>query len=135
MKTIKTLLTALVLVIILPAYSQADRIQVHDPVMIKECNTWYLFCTGMGISVWSSADMKQWKSCKPVFNKAPDWAVEAVEGYKGHTWAPDISYHKGKYYLYYSVSAFGKNTSCIGCLLYTSPSPRDRQKSRMESSA
>ena len=24
---------------------------------------------------------------------------------------------------------------CIGCLLYTSPSPRDRQKSRMPSSA
>ena len=26
-------------------------------------------------------------------------------------------------------------TSCTGCLLYTSPSPRDRQKSRMPSSA
>ena len=24
---------------------------------------------------------------------------------------------------------------CVGCLLYTSPSPRDRQKSRMPSSA
>lgn len=33
---------------------------------------------------------------------------------RGHIWAPDISYHDGKYYLYYSVWAFGKNTSCIG---------------------
>ena len=28
-----------------------------------------------------------------------------------------------------------QNTQCISCLLYTSPSPRDRQKSRMPSSA
>ena len=28
-----------------------------------------------------------------------------------------------------------KKGKCIGCLLYTSPSPRDRQKSRMPSSA
>jgi len=28
--------------------------------------------------------------------------------------APDISLYKGQYYLYYSVSVFGKNTSCIG---------------------
>ena len=27
------------------------------------------------------------------------------------------------------------STLCIGCLLYTSPSPRDREKSRMPSSA
>ena len=27
------------------------------------------------------------------------------------------------------------DTFCAGCLLYTSPSPRDRQKSRMPSSA
>lgn len=87
---------------------------VHDPVMIKEGNTYYLFCTGFGISVFSSTDMKNWKKEKPVFAIPPGWAVETIPGYKGHTWAPDISYHNGKYYLYYSVSAFGKNTSCIG---------------------
>ncbi len=37
-----------------------------------------------------------------------------MPGFKGHIWAPDISYDNGLYYLYYSVSAFGKNTSCIG---------------------
>lgn len=87
---------------------------VHDPVMIRQGSTYYLFCTGFGISVFSSTDMKTWKKEKPVFAEAPQWAVEAIPGYKGHTWAPDISYHDGKYFLYYSVSAFGKNTSCIG---------------------
>jgi arabinan endo-1,5-alpha-L-arabinosidase len=123
MKTLKTLFTAMAFAIVLPAYSQADRIQVHDPVMIKEGDTWYLFCTGMGISVWSSKDMTEWKSLKPVFDKAPAWAVEAVKGYAGHTWAPDISYHNGQFYLYYSASAFGKNTSCIGVATNTTLDP------------
>lgn len=87
---------------------------VHDPVMIRQDSLYYLFCTGFGISVWSSADRKEWKKEKPVFATPPEWAVKTIPGYKGHTWAPDISYHNGQYYLYYSVSAFGKNTSCIG---------------------
>lgn len=91
-----------------------ERIPVHDPVMIKEGDSYHLFCTGRGVAHWSSTDMKNWKQEKPVFETAPQWAVDAVPGYRGHTWAPDISYHNGLYYLYYSVSAFGKNTSCIG---------------------
>lgn len=87
---------------------------VHDPVMIKEGNTYYVFCTGFGISVFSSNDMKNWKAEKPVFANAPEWATDAIPGFKGHIWAPDISYHNGNYYLYYAVSAFGKNTSAIG---------------------
>jgi len=87
---------------------------VHDPVLIESANRYYIFCTGNGISVWSSDNLKEWKKEPPVFDKAPEWALKAVPGFKGHIWAPDISYHNGLYYLYYSVSAFGKNTSCIG---------------------
>lgn len=87
---------------------------VHDPVMIKQGNTYYVFCTGFGITVFSSSDMKSWKREKPVFDKAPEWAVKAIPGFRGSIWAPDISFHNGKYYLYYATSAFGKNTSCIG---------------------
>lgn len=91
-----------------------NNIPAHDPVMIQQDSTYYVFCTGFGISMWSSANMKDWKQEKPVFSKAPQWAVEAIPGFKGHIWAPDISFHNGQYYLYYAVSAFGKNTSCIG---------------------
>lgn len=90
------------------------RIPAHDPVMIKQDSTYYMFCTGFGITVYSSTDMKTWQRRKSVFSQPPKWAVAAVPGFKGHIWAPDISFHNGKYYLYYSVSAFGKNTSCIG---------------------
>jgi arabinan endo-1,5-alpha-L-arabinosidase len=88
-------------------------ISVHDPVIIKEDSVYYIFCTGKGISVWSSPNMKEWKKEKPVFDTLP-WAVQAVKGFTNHIWAPDISFYKGLYYLYYSISAFGKNTSCIG---------------------
>lgn len=90
------------------------QVPVHDPVMIKEKDTYYIFCTGFGISVWSSKDVMSWKKEAPVFIKAPQWATDTIPGFNGHIWAPDISFHNGKYYLYYSVSAFGKNTSAIG---------------------
>ncbi|MBL4560682.1 MAG: arabinan endo-1,5-alpha-L-arabinosidase [Labilibaculum sp.] len=94
--------------------AQSKQIVIHDPVMTRLNDTYYLFCTGWGIDVWSSADMKNWEKEKAVFDKAPQWAVEAVPTFKGHIWAPDISFFNGQYYLYYSISAFGKNTSCIG---------------------
>jgi arabinan endo-1,5-alpha-L-arabinosidase len=89
-------------------------VPIHDPVMIRAGTTYYLFATGRGISVWSSADRVHWHREAPVFPAPPQWAVDAVPGFAGHIWAPDISFHEGKYFLYYSVSAFGKNTSCIG---------------------
>ncbi|HSC55522.1 MAG TPA: arabinan endo-1,5-alpha-L-arabinosidase [Phnomibacter sp.] len=90
------------------------NIGVHDPVMIQQGDTYFLFCTGTGIARWSSKDLKNWTFEKSVFATAPPWAVDTIPGFKNHIWAPDISYHNGLYYLYYSVSAFGKNTSAIG---------------------
>ena len=46
-------------------------IGVHDPVIIRQDSTYYIFCTGFGISVFSSTDMKNWKKEKPVFSAAP----------------------------------------------------------------
>jgi arabinan endo-1,5-alpha-L-arabinosidase len=96
------------------AQNLTTNISVHDPVLIKQDSVYHLFCTGRGISAWSSTDLQHWKTELPVFTTPPQWAMDAVPGFKGHIWAPDISYHNGLYYLYYSVSAFGKNTSCIG---------------------
>ncbi len=115
MKKITTLAFFLLCFFSLKAQTRVEAlVPAHDPVMIKDGNTYYVFCTGFGITVYSSPDMKTWTRRAPVFAKAPQWAVDAIPGFRGHIWAPDISYHNGKYYLYYAVSAFGKNTSCIG---------------------
>ena len=108
------ILSAVLLIHSSRAQTLPTDISVHDPVMIRQDSVYHLYCTGRGIASWSSADMKHWKAEQPVFATPPQWAVDAVPGFKGHIWAPDISFYNGLYYLYYSVSAFGKNTSCIG---------------------
>lgn len=125
MKPQHLLLLLLLISHLLPAQDTTQLIPVHDPVMAKQGNTYYLFCTGRGIAAWSSKDLKTWNKEPPVFIAPPQWAVEAVPGFKGHIWAPDISYYNGLYYLYYSVSAFGKNTSCIGLATNKTLDPSD----------
>ncbi|SFQ24128.1 arabinan endo-1,5-alpha-L-arabinosidase [Hymenobacter arizonensis] len=96
----------------------------HDPVMIRQNGTYYMFCTGMGIAVWSSKDMKTWTPEKPVFDAPPAWAVATVPSFRGHIWAPDISFANGQYSLFYSISAFGKNTSAIGLVTNKTLDPK-----------
>lgn len=96
------------------AAAQTADVPIHDPVMIEQDGTYYLFGTGEGIAVWSSPDMEQWEREEPVFDAAPAWVMEMLPDFENHIWAPDIYHHEGTYYLYYSVSAFGRNSSAIG---------------------
>ncbi len=94
--------------------SFASQVEVHDPVMAKEGEYYYVFSTGPGITIYQSKDLENWQWVGRVFDGEPDWAKSAVPGFGGHLWAPDIFEHNGRFFLYYSVSAFGKNTSAIG---------------------
>ncbi len=87
---------------------------VHDPVIAFENGTYYIFSTGMNVSTMTSKDLKTWKPGRPALPETPQWAVSLINGYRGHTWAPDIIHAGDKWYLYYSCSTFGKNTSAIG---------------------
>ena len=121
----KQIVTLLLILFLLSTKLFSQNIIVHDPVMIQENDTYYLFCTGWGVSVWSSSDMKNWTREKPVFKETPEWTKEAVKDFKGHFWAPDIAFFKNEYYLFYSVSSFGKNTSCIGLATNKTLNPKD----------
>ncbi|PRX46853.1 arabinan endo-1,5-alpha-L-arabinosidase [Salegentibacter salegens] len=103
----------------------AQEIRVHDPVVAEQDGTFYLFNTGRGISVHSSTDLENWKREEPVFSEKPEWTDEVVEDFKNHIWAPDIFHKNGTYYLYYSVSSFGKNTSAIGVATNKTLNPED----------
>lgn len=92
---------------------------VHDPVMIKEGSTYRIYFTGMNIASKSSTDRITWRNSSSGL-PSPSWISTYVPANNGRDfWAPDISFRNGKYWLYYSVSTFGKNTSAIG--LATSP--------------
>ena len=97
-----------------PSNEPSSDISVHDPVIIRQDGIYYVFCTGNGISVFSSKDMVTWSREKPVFASAPAWVIKELPNFRNSMWAPDITFYKGNYYIFYSVSAFGKNTSCIG---------------------
>ena len=92
---------------------RGDVRQVHDPTIIKDGDTFYLFSTRAGIAVRCSKDLVEWRLCGDVFAHLPGWAVNDVQGLRG-IWAPDISYFNGRYHLYYSASTFGSNRSSIG---------------------
>jgi beta-xylosidase len=113
------------LALLITYFSSAQDISVHDPVMIKQKDTYYLYCTGRGISVFSSKDLKTWNKEPAIFQEKPVWVDSVVPNFENHIWAPDISFHNNTYYLYYSVSAFAKNTSAIGVTTNTTLDPKD----------
>lgn len=105
---------AAILLLLIAQPGSSKQVDVHDPVMAREGDTWYLFSTGPGITIYSSKDRVNWKLSGRAFATEPTWAKGVAPGFNGHLWAPDIIHHNNLFYLYYSVSAFGKNTSAIG---------------------
>jgi arabinan endo-1,5-alpha-L-arabinosidase len=87
----------------------------HDPVIIAAAGRYYYFSTGDGIAAKTSLDLLDWAQQPDVFATTPGWFIRSVPEYAPRNiWAPDISYFGGQYHLYYSVSSFGSNRSCIG---------------------
>ncbi len=105
--------------------AQISDIRVHDPVVIKHDDTYHLFCTGRGIGHFTSKDLDNWASAEPIFSEKPSWTDEVVPDFRNHIWAPDVIHHNGQYYVYYSVSAFAKNTSAIGVVTNKTLDPED----------
>lgn len=90
---------------------------VHDPVMARDGDTYYIYATGMGIQQLTSRDRKTWNvSRQPVMSVIPSWTTDSVPGFGNHVWAPDVIQWHGQWWMAYSCSTFGKNGSAIGLL-------------------
>jgi len=95
-----------------------DTEYTHDPSIIKAGDTWYLFATGSGplrhgeLPIRCSKDLHQWAACGYVFDEIPAWIKKESPATR-ELWAPDISFFRGEFHLYYAFSIFGKNTSGI----------------------
>lgn len=102
-------------------------VRTHDPVMIKQGDTYYLFATGMGVEIQSSKDLNNWTRAGRVFpaGQLPAWHRDFIPDQNGHLWAPDIHFRDGKYHLYYSVSAWMNFHSSIGYATNTTLDPAD----------
>jgi arabinan endo-1,5-alpha-L-arabinosidase len=90
---------------------------VHDPSPMNKCDgRYYIYFTGQDIPSISSPDKINWVAGPSAFNatNAPLWTTNAVPGFTGFFWAPDVVGLNGGYYLYYAVSTFGSQVSAIG---------------------
>lgn len=88
---------------------------IHDPSSIMKVDgRYYVYGTRPGIISKSSTNLVTWENEAPIFRQPPAWTLKVAPGFDGHFWAPDVIRVSGKYFLYYSVSAFGKQTSAIG---------------------
>lgn len=104
-----------------------EQMVVHDPVMAYEDSVYYLYTTGYGVGCYSSRDLKNWHVEKPCMEALPGWLTQ-VQPFAGmHLWAPDVIYYGGEWHLFYSSSAFAKNTSLIGHLTTPTLNPKDKE--------
>lgn len=88
----------------------------HDPTLLIQGEHWFVFTTGAGLQRLVSTDAgATWRRLAPVFSEAPSWWAEAVPAHKGlDVWAPKLFEHRGRVWVLYSISTFGKNRSAIG---------------------
>ena len=85
---------------------------IHDPSAVIQCEgLYYVYGTGQGIISKSSVDGAYWVTGPSVFATEPAWTTNAVPGFTGFFWAPDIVYFNGVYHMYYAASTFGSNIS------------------------
>jgi arabinan endo-1,5-alpha-L-arabinosidase len=101
-------------------------LDAHDPSTIIKCKgRYYLAATGPGIRTRSSGDKVLWKAGPPIFSRMPAWTTNAVPGFAGHVWAPDLIYFGGAYRVYYSISTWGSQVSAIGMASNPTLDPND----------
>jgi len=96
--------------------------RIHDPVIAKEENRYYVFSTGSLIPFICSNDKVTWEFCGRVFETNPAWTRE-INPDLVDIWAPDISYFSNRWHLYYAVSSFGSQNSAIGLATNTTLNP------------
>ncbi|WP_016698602.1 arabinan endo-1,5-alpha-L-arabinosidase [Actinoalloteichus spitiensis] len=93
--------------------------RIHDPSMVRTRAGYLLLESHGNLGARTSPDRSHFTRADPVFPTVPAWVHDYSDG---DVWAPDISYQRGRYWLYYAASTSGSRNSAIG--LATSPSGR-----------
>ena len=96
--------------------------RIHDPSVIALDGRFAAFGTGEqgptrgAIRVKTSQDGVVWRDAGTIGKGVPKWGIETL-GYKSdNVWAPSVSRHGDRTYLYYALSTFGLNASAIGLM-------------------
>jgi arabinan endo-1,5-alpha-L-arabinosidase len=97
----------------------------HDPSIIKQGDTYYLFATGRNVGFSTSKDKLTWARGGNAMGALPAWTnTLGLVGGSPDIWAPDVHQVGDKFYLYYSVSVWGDVThSAVGLMTNTTLDP------------
>jgi len=103
-------------------------LNAHDPSFTQVGSTWFVLNTGDPavnggtIQIKKSTDHRTFTSVGTVWNEIPAWIKDDVPAVT-NLWAPQVYFHQGTYYLYYSASSFGSNNSLIALATNTTLDP------------
>ena len=96
-------------------FNLSGNLGAHDPTMLRASDgTYVVYSTHNGLEARTSPDLGHFSSNGAALPDGASWAAQFMDGDPRAMWAPDASFHDGTYYLYYSASTFGSNTSAIG---------------------
>lgn len=124
-------------------YKRWGTYNVHDPACIRVGDTYYMYSTDAIFRMDSSAvkreglpfgyvqvrksrDLVHWEFVGWAFREMPAaavaWVKEQNDGRGAvNVWAPYVTRHGDTFRMYFCLSAFGKQTSCIGLAEASSP--------------
>lgn len=79
------------------------------------------------VPVLRSRDLVNWQFVGDAFDKRPDWK-------KGGIWAPDVTYYRGRYIMFYSFSIWDDPDAAIGVAVSEKPQGPFRDLGKLFSS-
>ena len=79
---------------------QSTTSPIHDPTIIAENDTYYVFSSSPLGSFYTSTDLQSWRHAGEVFTDIPAWLAQAIPE-ADHIGSPDISFYEGRYLLFY----------------------------------
>ena len=105
-----------------PQPQMTGDVPTHDPSVIEIGGQFVAVGTGQqgpthgAIRVKTSPDGVRWTDAGLIGQGPPAWARTALGFRPSNVWAPSISRHGNKVFLYTCLSGFGHNTSAIGLM-------------------
>src|SRR3954468_15605054 len=109
-----------------------ETLPILDPSIIRQGSTYHAFTTDVAgfstaasLPIHCSQDKINWTACGSIFpDGMPGWVKQRVPGGVG-LWAPDVSYFKGAYHVYYNGSTLHSQKTVIGLVTNATLDPSD----------
>lgn len=108
-------------VVLPPAQPITGTDWAHDPSMFVRPSGPGYAVVGTNNLSFTSPDGFAFTRAGPPLAQAPQWW--RAYNPEGHSWAPDVSFQNGRFWMYYAVSTFGSQDSAIGLATSTSGDP------------